>query len=577
MMPELRIQPVPIPGGGLMLMLRGGNLPTVGKQVQRTLLQLDTELLDRFRRAEISEPQTKQLSDAVTNWLLDADIRSILAAALPANAGGLRLVVEVSDEARPIVLQMPLELLWHDTPDMPLVLRKDVATLAYVLPKVRAGVTVPARRGWPFKVLFVRAFPPDLPPVPEVAGLAKHIQQCGAHYGQGMVQVDVLSREADVGKAATWMGLRQHLKNTSDYNVLVYLGHGELVPSVTGTEPIGQLFFESEDGGGHQPINAPQFAKLLRNYPIGVVVLAGCVTGMDAAGAARQRGGEQGVAQALVNSSEAGVEVAVAMRTELRIDAAATFLRAFFEALLNATPDAAGNLTAGNIDCAVRAARNELFLDTPVPPQWAAPIVLRANEQEPFLDFLAQPVMFRLTETMTSLLALRSTLRKGVADYSLAQGVPELIVGKHEGLDEIEQMIRTEGLKQGPLLLPHDVTAGAGQQQVASFELAGVLTVVKLSGRVATPPGVSVRVLPMPAAAGAAFQLVTDPNNLAWFELRSKSGNPGPLPQGEVLQAHIEVAAATAPGVYPLTLELQQLEPAGVLWPDDGIVIVPRP
>ena len=229
-------------------------------------------------------------------------------------------------------------------------------------PRRRPPGAVAAAQSWPFKVLLVRAFPPDLDPVPEVAPLVGKILAAGAAYGAGMVQVDVLSREAAIDRPATWAAFKERLQEEKNYNMLVFLGHAELAPALAGGEPVAQLYMEAEDGQGSQPIDAPQLARLLADCPVDVVVLAGCLTAAEpVAGAVRARSGAQGVAQALVNSSDAGVEVAVAMRTELRTTAAVTFLQSFFKSLLNPKPNAKGVVSGGNIDTAVRAARTELF------------------------------------------------------------------------------------------------------------------------------------------------------------------------------------------------------------------------
>jgi hypothetical protein len=572
---ELRITPVPH-ATGMTLLLQGATLPPAGRQVQRQLLQLDAGLMERFRRSELTPAELAQLSGTITDWLLDAEVRGILTAELAGNGGGLRVVFVVPETARPIVAQLPLELLWHDAPNSPLVLRKDVQSLVYLLSKTRSD-QVPETSNWPFKVLIVRARPADLEDVPEVAGLANQIQKMGEHYGQRMVQIDVISSEPGIGVPATWNTLREHLRQTGDYNVLVYVGHGEVLPGTTGDEPMGQLFMESEDGAGHKPVSAAQLARLLRTYPIRMVVLAGCLTGADPVGTTRQRGGELGVAQALVNSSEAGVQVAVAMRTEIQTTTAITFVRSLFRSLLNIKPDPSGRRPAGDVDRAVRAAREELYLDNDFPPQWAAPIVLRATEREPFLEFLANPIQFHVSEMMEGLLLLRAQFWTALTDYSLAAGLPEPLLGRQAGLNDLTASIRAEGLKQGPLLLPRDLPLGPGQSGEAIVELAGALATTELRGRVTASNDGWVKKLTMPQHLPAQFQLLTDANDAGWFEFRAKGAGPTQLPAGEILRVQIDVPQGTSSGVYPLRIEILKMAPTGILWPGDGAVIVPRP
>jgi hypothetical protein len=571
---ELRITPLPYPGG-MNLLLQGGALPGAGVSIQRPVPQLDPDLMERFRRSELTPPQFVELRDSITDWLLDTEVRAILKAALPPNGGGLRLVFVILDPARPFVAQLPLELLWHDSPNSPLLLRNDVQSLVYVLSKPPANVA-PETTNWPFKALIFRARPADLEAVPEVGPLADEIRALGAPYGNRMVQIDVISREAAVNVPATWNALRTQV-GKNDYNVLVYVGHGELLPSATGGEPMGHLIMESEDGGGHDAINAGLLARLLQDHPVSMVVLAGCVTGADPVGSSRQRGGELGVGQALVNSSEAGVQVAVAMRTELRTTAAITFVRSFFGSLLDSNQDPAGYRSAGDIDRAVRAARRELFLDNEFPPQWPAPIVLRATEREPFIEFLAHPITFHVSQKMDGLLLVRAKFWKWMADYSLAAGVPELLKGRQAALDDVTADIRAEALLQGPLLLPRDLPIGAGQVGTAIFNVAGALTVKRLRARVTASSGDWVKQVAVPASVLALFQLATDPNDPGWFELTSKSAGPAQIPEGELLDVQVEVPADTPSGVYPLRIEILEMTPPGTVWPGDGVVIVPRP
>ena len=572
---ELRITPVLAPPN-VVLMISTPN-SKIQQPFTRPMPAFDADALESFRRGTISNADLQTLSDAVTTWLLGPDLRPILAAALPINAGGLRVVVEVSDSVRPIMWQLPLELVWHDTPAQPLLVRNDVQSLVYVVANARTQGTA-APQSWPFKVLLVRAFPPDLDPVPEVAPLVAKIRDHGKRYGAGMVQVDVLSREAAINKPATWPAFKECLQEKKNYNMLVFLGHAELAPSVAGGDPVAQVFLESEDGNGSRAIDAPQLARLLADCPVDVVLLAGCVTAVEPAGAAlRLRGGAQGLAQALVNSSDAGVQVAVAMRSELQTTAAITFLDRFFKSLLNPTPDATGRVSGGNIDWAVRAGRKELFLDAVFPPQWAAPLVLRANEQEPYIGYLAQPVQFTISPRMGMMLEIRESLRTGIADYSHAQGVPDQVQGKIQTLATVDGKLRTEALQVGPSVMPDLVTVAPGQAGTVVFTLRGALTIATLAGRVVVAGGIPVTALRLAAPAQADFQLFTDAEDPSVFELRSKTGPPKVVPAGELLRADIDVGAAIGSGLYRIAVEIHRLEPPCVLWPGDDVVLVPRP
>ena len=268
-----------------------------------------------------------------------------------------------------------------------------------------------------------------------------------------MVQVDVISSEAGIDRPATWQGLRDHLKLTDDYNVLVYLGHGELTPSSHGEQPIGQLYIESEDGAGHQPISAPMIARLLAIYPIPVVVLAGCMTATQADG--RISGGDQGVAQALINSSEAGVQVAVGMRMELETAAATSFLKAFFTSLLSQE-------SAGDIDRAV------LCLGRRALPQWPAPASMGGSRGLPreraraihrlphqkkrvFGDSGDEQIPRHSIEAMAA----------AAATKCVSAALPSFSASLRPNLAKSESLLVAEARKQGPLLLPQLTTIEA--------------------------------------------------------------------------------------------------------------------
>lgn len=572
-MSELRITVNPPVGGTLQLQIQGGNNPPAGVFVQRPVPQIDPDRLESFRRSEIAAADLDQLTTAVNDWLLDVQVRGILTTALPAhNGNSLRLVFVVPDEVRDILATVPLELLWHDAPGKPLVLRNDVQSLVYVLSKSTLPPENLSSRNWPLKILIVRPNPPDLGGlVPTVAGLKTHVLNESAHYGSGMVQVDVISGEVGIGRPATWPALMQHLRLTNDYNLLVYLGHGELTAPPAGGQPIGHLYFESEDGGGHQPVGAPQLAKLLSRYPIPVVVLTGCLTGADPPGTAdRHRGGEQGVAQALVNSSESGVQVAVGMRMELRDKSAITFLNAFFTSLLGP------HGSPGNVDRAVWEGRNELFLlDGVFPPNWAAPIVLRASDHEPVIDYLSQPVTFKVSKDMGKWLDLRGALWNRLSD-AFAQSGPDALMGIMVALDEVEEGLRSEGVKHGPLLLPGRRMIVPNSEDQLSIKVAGALRASALQCRLRIDgDAASVQSFMISQAVqDAGFQLLTTAQDNSYFEIRSKTGESNVVPNGELIRASVK-ASKVKPGAYPLTLEVKDVSPKQPLWPGDNILLVP--
>ncbi|MEP6916576.1 MAG: CHAT domain-containing protein, partial [Acidobacteriota bacterium] len=364
----------------------------------------------------------------------------------------------------------------------------------------------------------------------------------------------------------TWPQLLEHLKKENDYNVLVYLGHGELAEPPGGGPPIGQLYMESPDGGGHQAIGAPQLAKLLTKFPIPLVLLAGCVTAADPPGMARRRGAEQGVAQALVNSSETGVQMAVGMRMEVLGTAAMTFLNEFFTSLLKTAP--------GDLDRAVSEGRSQLYLETGMyPPTWAAPVVFRAIDRVPGFEFLNQPVTFQVSGAMAKWLDLRTRLWNGLPD-ALAHADQVPLIRAMGALDATDAELRIDGVKHGPLLLPVLLQMVSGQTATLAIELVGALAIAELRGRLdVQTAGLEVTSLSIPAAVAAAgFQLLTNVTDARQFELQSVNGQPKNLPAGELL--HAEIAASGAAAAHVVTVELRLIEPRRPLWPGNNVVVV---
>ena len=568
-MNELRIA-LALAGNNISVALHGPAVPGNLRIIQRPLLELDAGVLEELRRGEIKEPGFKQLVQQLNDWLLDQEVRQILGHSIPNNGGRLRIVFTVTDEVRAYMAGLPFELLWHDTPANPLVLRKDIQSLIYKLEKSPTAASSPAATNWPLKILIVRAKPPDLGDVPPVNGIRQHILNLGAHFGPDMVQVDVISSEPGIDKPATWTGLRNHLRKTSDYSLMVYLGHGEIVPAQIGGEPVGQVFMESEDGGGHQPISSPQLAILFRKHPIPVILLAGCLTAADPGAATRQRGGEQGVAQALVNSSEAGVQVAIGMRTELRTDAAVRFLEAFFTSFLDAKH-------GGDIDAAVRAGREELFLDGPFPPSWASPVVFRAIEREPLLEFVSQPVSFQVSKEMDKWIHVRAKLWKHLPDQLAAGGNSEALQGVKAAIKEIEELLCAEGAKIGPLLMPEHAIVQPGKDVTFAVDLDGNMSVRTLKGNILIGNNAAVitGITLAQSARTAGLNLIPDPGgNANVFHIVSASAGPIRLPEGKFLEVSITGAADAAPGLYPITVGVETISPQAKYWPGDNVLIV---
>jgi hypothetical protein len=558
--PELRFS-LSLAGDQVVLAITGTNVPAGLFQVQRPVPGMAGEALDALQEGDIDKTTYNNLVNVLSGWFFDNEVREILKNSLPGNGSGLRLVFVIKDNVRTLMSELPFELLWHETPDSPLIVRKDVKCLVYRLEKSAAAASNPALKNWPLKVLLVRSSPPDQNAVPTVAGLRTHILELGERFGKDMVQVDVISGEPGIDRPATWSKLQAHLQQSNQYSLMVYFGHGRLAH--TAGERVAQILLEAEDGGGNQPISSGQLAKLLTDVPIPVVLLTGCVTAADPAGVERRSGAAQGVAQALVNSSVAGVQVAVGMRTEVRTDAAEEMLKAFFSALLDRTK-------GGDIDAAVWSARSKLFLTKPFPPSWAAPVVFRAIETEPLLDFVAQPVSFEVSRDMDKFLQFRARFWKFLPDLTgeALDEVEVAIVG-------LEESLREAGLKIGPLMMPERANAVPGKQATFSVFLHGTLSIRSLTGSIVVPESAAriTAVKLTPAAKNAGFKMA-EPTHTSTFSIESIDGTQKLLDDKELLTVTMDVPTTAPPGIHSLKLEVSEIVPRAKYWPGDNVLVV---
>ena len=301
------------------VIFRGQGQPEVGTPFPRTIPTLNPDQIDSFRRGEVRPSEVEELSEKVSDWLLSTDLRPMLAL-LISDPNPLRLVFAIDGSLQPTFGDVPIELLRVDPGSEHLVIHAHVASILHLLPKVGGSGGSAATLDWPMRILLVRSNPGDLGGrVPPATRLCGEIVALGKQqFGQGRVQVDLLSSEAGAAGPPTWEGFRKAVQQ-AQYHVLVYLGHGDVQQLHEDLPPLSQLLFESDDPAVHEPVNSKRLASVLRSHPIPVVVLAGCLTAAqpDAGSLANLSAwmrGNQGVAQALVNS-EAGVTFSVGMRS----------------------------------------------------------------------------------------------------------------------------------------------------------------------------------------------------------------------------------------------------------------------
>ena len=451
------------------------------KILSRPLPTLDPDQLDALRRGQAQEATAGLLAEATSAWLLDKDLSKRLTKALDGQ-DEFRVVVTMDRDLGPLLGDLPVELVSLPKALLPLVLHPKVSSLVHVPPAIGAAAT-PAVRSWPLRVLIARSNPIDLGgAVPEAGPIRKEILDGAAAAGlpDGAVQVELLSSEEQGAEPATWSRMHQVLSSAT-FDVFVYLGHGDL-QVIPGTAPVGYLQFEAENG--HEAIDARRIAAEFAQFPVPVVILAGCLTAaapsQDPEEAERQAlleknlprylRGAQGVAQAIIDS-EAPVQLAIGMRDLLEVKAATTMLGAFFRNLLKDHP--------GDVERAIRQTRSDLFNTGRYPPSWSSAVVF-AKGAPPTFEFLKdKPAPFSV-EKQAQFDVLRQ-FRQSMAKLFLeavADRSPFLAALAFAG-DQDKAL-----LKKDAMVRPRFVKSASGSTDIV-IELVGSITARRLTGNVA--------------------------------------------------------------------------------------------
>ncbi|WP_437692030.1 CHAT domain-containing protein [Sorangium sp. So ce176] len=539
------------PGGGsrLRLCVHARNLAPVEDELDRPFPSLPPAELDELRSGYGSEQMTESMADLVTGWLLQNDLRGHLGTAVNAATQPFRIVFRTHPAVLPHLSDVPFELLKLGAD--PLALHPWVRGIVHTQKRHRAAATPRTMRwGWPFRVLIVRTNPKDLGGcVPPALPLRDRVLAIAGACGLAdVVEVAVLTSEDGAGGPVTYDALRAELRNAS-YNLLVYLGHGDLQDvAFEGFPPIGVLLFELDGSEFANPIRADQIRSEFMNRPVPVVVLAGCLTaGSDVV---RERlpqwmRGSQSVAHALIHG-ESGVQCAIGMRHRLETTDAERFLQAFVLSLLKQSP--------GDVERAVRAGREEMFAQKPYPPSWSAPVLFRAPGVEPLFDFLCTaPTAYDPLDEHDQ--ELREKVWKKLSELP-ASLPPETRQFSSFLLDTVESAFLDRRRQRGASLVwPTRVEAKPGDTVQVSVQHMGSLTVSRLEGRLsfaeaivprAARPGAALK-----AAGLRAYFALDQPGEVRFFA-SCPAGEPVTLGAGPLFEADL-----TLPGVFPAVYELR--------------------
>jgi hypothetical protein len=480
-------------------------------------LKLSADELEQLRIGTPTQEAEEHLIAAVSEWILSGPVPHILQSAL--GQGEVRLVLRAYQGLRAQQLaNVPFELLRLER-EPPLVIDRRMRALVHALTKKGNPATSSANKTWPLRVLIVRPNPTDIvppatgaaaPTVPlatpiyeDICKLAErwridHFGGDGGDATRGQLDVRVLSSEGEGAAAVTWEATREELESLTP-DILVFLGHGNLTEGFAGVPPRGELYFEDEQRMS-RPVPDSVIKQELVLNPVPVVLLVGCLTAhvaeLDKKLPAWMRGG-QSVAEALVDS-ESGVHVAVGMRNCIESTDAREFLAAFFESLLDDRP----GKHPGNLECAVRHARNELYQRRPHPASWSAPVIFSSLHPEPIFSFVQTAPPFGDKRDERDDLIRRSAWDK-LSSQPLSGRTSALQV-IYDHLRKAERDIRARAHDRGEALLepgrvtddpqaPTVIECRAGEQVAIGIELTRQIEASWLEGRVVLPPGLQAR------------------------------------------------------------------------------------
>ncbi|MGH2543373.1 MAG: CHAT domain-containing protein, partial [Ardenticatenaceae bacterium] len=455
------------------------------------------------------------------------------------------------------------------------------------------------------RILIVRSSPADYAPVPEAAPVRDAILALRPDLvsaepdGPKLVQVDLLSSEdapdvlAPPTKAKLYEQLESRHKRSENYDILLYLGHGDMYETQPGTVPIGQLILEDAEGYS-DPIDAHTLSTELQAHPVPVVLLLGCLTAANVEAARWQAlqeevptwyRGSQAVAQALVKGIT-GVQFVVGMRYRIENDDAVAFIEAFFKSLLS--EEGADN-EIGNLELAVRNARLRLSFQGQQAVGWAAPVIYRTPGTEPTFPFLATPPNYQVEALK---LSFRAILWDSLAstNWSQRQGAG---IGQYQErrqkLTEIEASIIQEVQPHAALLMPEYREADPAQLKAPPERLtiqapvalhSDLQSIEMLEGILAEGSGLGevLSLVPAPEliAAGFEFYPLRLADNRMKFLIRHPSHNGGTLAAGPLFLTTVALGPDSGI-VYSLNITDLKSDPIRSLVTLNNAIVVPVP
>jgi hypothetical protein len=591
---EIEIRPN---GDKLELKIVGPSIGPNGKFCERVTPSFNADKLDLLRGGDASDMVVEEMTANVSQWLQDPDLDLPLILNL-ANVGQpgflpSRLIFNVrnivDEKLRYKLADVPFELLRASDDSTPFVLHQGVSSVVHMLPKVGIAPTSPTAGMWPLRILILRANPEDWGgEVSEALPIRDLIKSLRPDFGPDLLQVDVLSREQGLPASdhPTKENLNERLKKR--YDILVFVGHGDIRESFEGQLPIGVVQLETEDGKHADPVDASQLSILLHAFPVPVVLLIGCMTASGLPADVLQElskeipqwmRGIHGVAQALINS-QSGVQVAVGMRFKIESKDGERFLKSFFTSLLGQPGGPVEEI--GDIEAAVRTARRDLNLFGHRPPlSRAAPVIFRTLGKEPMFPYIATPPTCPIVSAHQEVRAnIWDALSKLNLSWRQTQG-ESLYERILDMLKDVDQKLVDEVLGQhSALIMPGRVEAEPDKTVVVPVELRGSLNVSNLQGGLVELSGDCkiIDLIPTKALTDAGFDLFlrqTPEENRKEFIIRQGNGTASPLPVGNLFEIIIAIKP-TVSTYYVIGVEkLKTIPPISICSSNNGIIVPP--
>jgi hypothetical protein len=564
--------------------------PNAGESFARPVFKLSEDEITRLRFGDASEQLVTEVREKLSKWFLKTDINGQIQNAIRLSRGGepLRVIFAIADKkTRYSLKDIPFELITLKDDIEALVVNADVAAFLHLLPNANKSTASPSSSTWPLKILIVRSNPNRLggavPPAATILESILSLWKEDPPLAPSLLRIDILSSEepdeVKVAARPTIDNFEMQLMKVN-YDILIYIGHGDIQSTGPGKEESGVLQFENENNTGPAVLNANRLASILRQHPVPVVLLMGCLTAVDAIPDDMRDGvstlmpkwisGNQGVAQALIDS-ESGVQIAIGMQYQISTRNAKRFLEFFFRSLLKNKDEK----RRGNVEEASRFARNSLkFQDY----MWSAPVVFSTLSPEPILPFLAGPPDCEVFEMIqrfridiwNSLSKLSWRLRGNVE-------LQEMASDRHETLKKLDQEIAQSTLnRNSSLITPAFIESRPGDEIKMPINLAGTLKqVATIDGKliVVGENAKITRIEPSEALIASNFQVLPTNDDKTEFLIRHKDGGAD-ITAGQLFSITM-TAESTGKTIISVSLGEIKIVPPQPVCPGNNAAVIP--